>query len=60
LKTNAYGTDSLEVPAVRRDAAGSDPAALAGDAPLVKSAKFSWRADWYIEVPLSTSGTARR
>ncbi|MCH7565136.1 MAG: hypothetical protein IH968_15085 [Gemmatimonadetes bacterium] len=53
LKTNAYGVDSLKVPLPE----GMDPAEVmqerkGSDGTLEKNAKFAWKADWYITIPL--------
>lgn len=56
LKTNAYGVDSLTVPLPD----GMDPVnvierRLPGtDGALEIQAKMSWKADWYIEVPVNS------
>jgi hypothetical protein len=55
LKTNAYGVDTLKVPLP----SGVTPLAViqprvAGDVALLQSAKYSWKADWYIVVPVNT------
>ncbi len=54
LKTDAYGVDSLKVPLPD----GMDPKEVlkprvAGDGELEKKAKYAWKADWYIEVPMN-------
>ena len=53
LKTGAYGVDSLRLPLP----AGMLPITvmqprLVADDPMTRSAKFSWKADWYIEIDL--------
>jgi hypothetical protein len=61
VKTNAYDVDTLRVPLP----SGMPPIVvmqprLVGDVPLVKKAKFAWKADWYVEVDLNSinnSGT---
>jgi type II secretory pathway pseudopilin PulG len=55
LKTNAYGVDTLRVPLPT----GMPPIVVmlprqAGDVEVVKQAKFAWKADWYVEVDLSS------
>ncbi|HXY32548.1 MAG TPA: hypothetical protein VEI06_17725 [Gemmatimonadaceae bacterium] len=55
LKTNAYGVDSLKVPLPT----GVPPVTVilprnAGDDQQLQRAKFSWKADWYIELPSAT------
>ena len=54
VKTSAYGGDSLKVPLP----SGVSPLVLMErrnntDTPLERQSKFSWKADWYIEVDLS-------
>ena len=54
LKTDAFGVDSLQVPLP----AGMDPITVmemrqVGDSTLEKQAKFSWKSDWYIIIPMS-------
>lgn len=54
LKTSAHGVDTLRVPLP----AGMPPITVmqprqAGDPQLVRKAKFAWKADWYIVVPLN-------
>jgi hypothetical protein len=53
LKTGAYGVDTLRVPLPN----GFDPAEIiaprrAADGALERRAKFSWKADWAIEIDL--------
>ena len=53
LKTGAYGVDSLNVPLP----AGMPPRAVmeprfVADVQAVRAAKFSWKADWYIEIDM--------
>lgn len=53
LQTDAFAVDSLKLPIP----AGMDPIELLmprafTDPPELQEAKFSWRADWYIEVRL--------
>ncbi len=53
LKTNAYGVDSLRVPLPDgMDAIAVMQPRLGADGALEKQAKFSWKADWYIEVDM--------
>ena len=53
LKTNAYGVDSLKVPLPDgMDAIAVMQPRLAADGALEMQAKFSWKADWYIEVDM--------
>jgi hypothetical protein len=57
LKTNAYGVDSLNVPLP----VGMPPRAvmeprLVSDVEAVRAAKYSWKADWYIEIDLGNLG----
>ena len=57
LKTSAYGVDSLKVPLPT----GVSPLVLMDprngtDTPLERQSKFSWKADWYIEVDLGAMG----
>ena len=53
VKTNAYGVDSLRVPLPDgMDAIAVMQPRLGADGPLEKQAKFSWKADWYIEVDM--------
>jgi hypothetical protein len=54
VKTSAYGVDSLKVPLP----SGVSPLVLMdprnnADTPLERQSKFSWKADWYIELDLS-------
>jgi hypothetical protein len=53
LKTGAYGVDSLSLPLPSGMPARSimEPRVLA-DVQAVRAAKFSWKADYYIEVDL--------
>ncbi|MGH9258792.1 MAG: hypothetical protein ACRD08_02680 [Acidimicrobiales bacterium] len=53
LRTRAHGVDSLKVPLPL----GVSPVAviqrrMPGDDDQTREAKFAWKADWYIEVPL--------
>lgn len=53
LKTGAHGVDSLRVPLP----VGLSPVAviqprLGADDDQTREAKFAWKADWYIEIPL--------
>jgi hypothetical protein len=53
LKTDAYRVDSLRVPLP----AGLDPVEVIrprelNDTPEEQAAKFAWKADWYIELPI--------
>ena len=57
LKTGAHGVDTLRVPLP----AGMDPIAvkqprLVTDDAMTRSAKFSWKADWYIEIDMGNLG----
>ena len=55
LKTNAYDVDSLKVPLPDgMDAATVMEERDAGDGTLERQAKFSWKSDWYITIPLGT------
>ena len=59
VKTNAYSVDSLKVPLPQ----GVDPTVLTDpridtDTPLERQSKFSWKADWYIEVDLGAIAAA--
>ncbi len=54
LQTNAYNVDSLKVPLPT----GMDPVTVmaprdAGDGTLERQAKFAWKADWDIQVPMN-------
>ena len=53
LKTNAYGVDSLSVPLPQGVSAFEviQPRETS-DGTTLQNAKFSWKADWYIEVDL--------
>ena len=53
LKSGAYGVDSLNVPLP----VGMLPRAvmeprLVADVPAVRAAKYSWKADWYVEIDM--------
>ncbi len=55
LQTDAYNVDSLKVPLP----AGMDPVTVMapreiGDGTLEIQAKFAWKADWYIEIPMNS------
>ena len=53
LKTNAYDVDSLKVPLPDgMDAVTVMEERDAGDGTLERQAKFSWKSDWYITIPL--------
>lgn len=54
LKTNAYGVDSLTVPLPPGMPARAvmEPR-VPGDVQAVRNAKFSWKADWYVEIDMS-------
>ncbi len=59
LKTDAYGVDSLRVPLPP----GMDPVTimdprLVADGSMERSAKFSWKSDFYIEVDLPNIATS--
>ena len=59
VKTNAYGVDTLQVPLPD----GVDPLTVIQprnntDGTLEQSAKFAWKADWYIDVDLSQIAVA--
>ncbi len=57
LKTNAYGVDSLKVPLPEGvDAVEVMQERKAGDGTLEQGAKFAWKADWYITIPLNGMG----
>ena len=53
LKSGAYGVDSLNVPlpAGMPARAVMEPR-LVADVAAVRAAKFSWKADWYIEIDM--------
>ena len=54
VKTSAYQVDSLRVPLPDgMDAITVMQPRTVADGPLEQQAKFSWKADWYIEVDLS-------
>jgi len=53
LQTDAYGVDSLKVPLPT----GMDPITVMAprvlaDGALEQQAKFAWKADWYIRIPM--------
>ncbi len=54
LKTGAYGVDSLNVPLPSGMPARAvmEPR-VPGDIQVVRNAKFSWKADWYVEIDMS-------
>ncbi|MGH7646250.1 MAG: hypothetical protein ACREMR_11765 [Gemmatimonadales bacterium] len=53
LRTEAHGVDSLRVPLPQgMPAVAVIQPRLAGDDDQTREAKFAWKADWYIEVPL--------
>ena len=53
VKTNAYEVDSLKVPLPDgMSAIAVMQPRLVADGALEKQAKFSWKADWYIEVDM--------
>ena len=53
VKTNAYAVDSLRVPLPDgMDAIAVMQPRLGADGALEQQAKFSWKADWYIEVDM--------
>ena len=53
VKTNAYEVDSLKVPLPDgMDAIAVMQPLTVADGPLEMQSKFSWKADWYIEVDM--------
>ena len=54
LQTGAYGVDSLNVPLpTGMPARAVMEPRVPGDVQAVRNAKFSWRADWYVEIDMS-------